>query len=87
MIAEEAADLGLAGAHQSAVDDHRHLAVVVAQVAVLRAGAEVDPLAEVGVAEEAVVDLLLWPWMMLPSTSPPMRQSGPRVVPARIFAP
>ena len=41
-----------------AAHGHRHLAVVVAQVAVVRAGAEVDPFADVGVAEEAVVILV-----------------------------
>src|SRR5262249_6418556 len=58
VVAEEAADLVQAGRHRLAVQRHAHLAVVVAQVAVLRAGAEVDPLADVAVAEEAVVVLV-----------------------------
>ena len=58
VVAEVGADLHQAAVDRPAADAERDRAVVGAQVADLRAGAEVDPLADVGVAQEAVVGLV-----------------------------
>ena len=58
MVADEAADLGLAGRHRIALKRNVHLAVIVAQVAVGGDRPQVDPLADVGVPEEALVVLV-----------------------------
>src|SRR5215211_3097307 len=55
VVADIAADLRLAGGDRLAAQGHGDLAVVVAQVAVGGDGAEVDPLADVGVPQEAIV--------------------------------
>ena len=52
------ADLGVPGGDRLAAQRHGDLAVVVAQVAIGGDRAEVDPLADVGVAEEPVVVLV-----------------------------
>src|SRR5205085_9837930 len=61
VVAEEAADLAPPRRHAAAGDGHRHIAIVVAQVAVAGAGAEVHPLPEVGVTKEPVVVLVRVP--------------------------
>ena len=58
MVADEAADLGLAGGDGVAGDRDEDLAVVVPEVAVGGDRAQVDPLADVGVAEEPLVVLV-----------------------------
>ena len=58
MVADETADLRLAGRDRIALERHEDLAVVVAQVAVGSDRAEVDPLADVGVTQESLVILI-----------------------------
>ena len=58
VVADEAADLGLAGRHRVASEGDEDLAVVVAQVAVRGDRPQVDPLADVGVAQEPLVILV-----------------------------
>src|SRR3954471_7761428 len=58
MVAEEAADLVAARRHPPAADDHFDVAVIVAQIARVRPGAEIDPFAEVAMSEETFVVLV-----------------------------
>ncbi len=55
MVAEEAADLVQTCTHRQPTDGHAHLAVVVAEIAVVCARAQVDPFADVRMAQETVV--------------------------------
>ena len=58
VVADEAADLGLAGLDRVALEGNGNLAVIVAQVAVGGDRPQVDPLADVGVTEEPLVILV-----------------------------
>ena len=58
MVADEAADFRLAGGHGVAAEGHEDLAIVVPEVAVGGDRPEVDPLADVGVAQETLVILI-----------------------------
>src|SRR5207249_4542832 len=55
VLADETAHFGQARRHHPAARRDRHLTVVVAQVAALAAGAEVDPAADVTVPQKPVV--------------------------------
>ena len=87
VVADEAADLGLAGRNRVALKRNVHLAVVVAQVAVGRDRPQVDPLADVGVPQEPFVILVgIARARSTASTSPPIRQLGPIVTQPRRLA-
>src|SRR5947209_563569 len=58
VVAEEAADLDQARRHGPAADRNRHFAIIIAQVAALRAGAEVHPFAHITMAQETVMILV-----------------------------
>src|SRR5262249_8162567 len=58
VIAEESADLAKPGIDRFTTEQDANRSVVVPQVAELRAGAEVDPLAAITMADEAVVILV-----------------------------
>ncbi len=58
VISNETADLGLAGRDRDPLEGDMDLAVIVAQVAVGRDGAQVDPLTDVGVAQESFMVLV-----------------------------
>src|SRR5260370_25464286 len=57
-MAQEAADLGLPGVDQPAIDHDADFPVIVAEVAVVGAGPEVDPFTDIGVAQEPIVVLV-----------------------------
>src|SRR5262249_45901139 len=58
VVADERADFGATGGNSLAADAHLDGAVVVAQIADLSSGGEIDPFAEVGMPEKAVVILV-----------------------------
>src|SRR5262249_36842992 len=58
VVAHERADLDSPAVPQHTAHLHVNRPIVVAQIARLRAGAEVDPLADIGMSEEPVVALV-----------------------------
>src|SRR5438105_4665207 len=58
MVADVAADFGLTRRHAQAAHGHQYLGVVMPQIAGLRSGPDIDPLAQVAMAQEALVILV-----------------------------
>jgi len=58
VIAKETANFGQSAVHPPAIDRHRYFAIIVAQIAIVRAGSQVHPLSDVGMAEETLVVLV-----------------------------